>query len=163
VILSRFPAVNPVALASTEALLTQPPTKFGYSADPVGEEVSIIKLAPEKVSLQAKLKAPGYLVLADAYYPGWKSTVDGAEVEVLQANFLFKAIFLSPGEHQVEFTYQPASFELGWRISALTLGLMLGLWLLGRLWLFTMWAMHKDDDDIRRIYERLRSEPPHRS
>lgn len=63
----------------------------------------------------------GYLVLTDAYYPGWRATVDGAEVPVLRADFLFRAAQLPAGTHLVQFRYQPASFETGLAISRLTL------------------------------------------
>lgn len=71
----------------------------------------------------------GYLVLLDSFYPGWRVIVDGQERELLRANGLFKSVFLEPGPHHIVFTYQPASFAWGARISLVSLCLvMIGLW-----------------------------------
>jgi hypothetical protein len=64
---------------------------------------------------------PGYLVLADTYYPGWHATVDGRPMEISRANYTFMALPVWPGEHRVALHYQPVSFTLGAIISALTL------------------------------------------
>jgi hypothetical protein len=71
----------------------------------------------------------GYLVLLDSFYPGWRVIVDGQEREILRANGLFKSVFLEPGTHQIVFTYHPASFAWGARISLVSLCLVIiGLW-----------------------------------
>ncbi len=56
---------------------------------------------------------PGYLVLTDTHYPGWRATVDGQPAEILEANHAFRAVQLDRGEHTVLFEYQPLSFRLG--------------------------------------------------
>ena len=50
-----------------------------------------------------------------------RARVDGREVPILQANYLFRAIRLPAGEHSVEFSYVPDSFRNGVIISALAL------------------------------------------
>lgn len=49
------------------------------------------------------------LTLADQYYPGWEAFIDGKPVEVLRANYAFRAILMPPGPHRVEFKYQPTN------------------------------------------------------
>ena len=49
----------------------------------------------------------GYLLLLDSYDPGWRVTVDGSPAPLLQANELFRAVRLAPGQHEVEFRYRP--------------------------------------------------------
>jgi uncharacterized membrane protein YfhO len=53
------------------------------------------------------------LVLGDAYYPGWRAFVGSQETEVFPANYAFRGITLPPGDHRVEFRYQPDSFGMG--------------------------------------------------
>lgn len=52
----------------------------------------------------------GYLVQTDTFYPGWKCSVDGKETEIVQANYLFRAVRISKGSHQIKFVFAPASF-----------------------------------------------------
>ena len=71
----------------------------------------------------------GYLVLLDSFYPGWQVSVNDIKRELLRANGLFKSVFLEPGTHQMIFRYQPRSFAWGFRISFVSLCLVLvGLW-----------------------------------
>jgi hypothetical protein len=78
-----------------------------------GGEVEVIGYAPERIELRAHLDAPGYLVLADAYYPGWTARVDGREVPIQRADVYFRALALGEGEHDVTFEFRPASVYAG--------------------------------------------------
>ncbi len=83
-------------------------------AHPLGPEwVRITAYEPERVEVEAELTAPGYLVLTDAHYPGWRAWVDGEEVPIATANRLFRAVYLEAGRHRVEFRFRPRSLWLG--------------------------------------------------
>lgn len=84
------------------------------------------------VDIELSTNKPGFLVLTDTYYPGWKAYVDGVETPILRANYLFRAIKIPQGEHTVKFTYVPSSFWLGVILSLSTL-LISGLYLISRL------------------------------
>jgi hypothetical protein len=94
--------------------------------------VRILGYEAEEVRLEADFGAPGYLVLTDAYYPGWEAEVDGQKAPILRADLYFRAVALDSGRHQVTFRYRPASVCLGLTISgsaalvALLAGLGLG-------------------------------------
>ncbi|MBL8154308.1 MAG: YfhO family protein, partial [Anaerolineae bacterium] len=60
---------------------------------------------------------PGYLVVADTFYPGWSAEVDGQETPILRANLAFRAIQLSAGSHQIMMRYAPGWFWPGLLIS----------------------------------------------
>ena len=60
----------------------------------------------DRVTVSVELDAPGYLVLADLYHPGWKATVDGKAVEILPADLALRAVPLEAGSHVVEFAYE---------------------------------------------------------
>jgi hypothetical protein len=93
-----------------------------------GGAVRVVHDAPERVELAVEVSAPGYLVLTDAWYPGWRVTVDGEPAPVLRANLLFRAVALEPGAQRVVFTFRPASLRGGLVCSAVGL---LSLALLG--------------------------------
>ena len=77
------------------------------------ESVSIVRDGQDRVRIDVTLTQPGYLVLTDTHYPGWRATVDGQPVEILEANHAFRAVQLGTGEHTVLFEYEPLSFRLG--------------------------------------------------
>ncbi len=85
----------------------QPPTGQG------SDDVQISRDLGGEVDVSASLGEPGFLVLADSYYPGWKAYVDGREVPLLRADYAVRAVQLGPGQHQVCFVYEPSSFRLG--------------------------------------------------
>ena len=88
------------------------------------ESVRVTAYEPERVEIEVALTAPGYLVLTDAHYPGWRVWVDGREVSIATADLLFRAVYLEPGRHRVEFRFQPRSFWVG---AALSLGALVGM------------------------------------
>ena len=63
----------------------------------------------------------GFLVLTDTYYPGWRVYVDGVEQPILRANYLFRAVPIQAGKHQVSFVYKPLSFRIGLIVTLLSL------------------------------------------
>jgi uncharacterized membrane protein YfhO len=71
----------------------------------------------------------GYLVLTDAYYPGWIATVDGQSAEIERANIMFRAVRIPAGQHRMEMRYQPQSLALGLLISIGTAVFLVGVWL----------------------------------
>ena len=78
-----------------------------------------------RMRVQASLNKRGILVIADSFYPGWKVFVDGEEREIMRANFFFRAVQLTPGDHEVDFAYEPASLRYGLAVSLLTMGILL--------------------------------------
>ena len=93
------------------------------------ESVRILKYEPRDVEIEAHIDAPGFLVLSDTYYPGWKAHVDGKPNRIYKADYTLRAVYLEPGKHIVKFTYDPFSFKIGAMITLATIGILLGLWI----------------------------------
>jgi len=107
-----------------EVILSQGPV--GRLEDGKAQDrVSIVSYQPERVEVQAHLGAPGYLVLTDAYYPGWRAFVDGRPAKIERADYHFRAVYLEEGEHTIEFVYVPSSFKVGVAISLACLALVI--------------------------------------
>jgi hypothetical protein len=68
---------------------------------------------PDVVIADVDLDAPGLVVVADTYYPGWSATVDGAPTPIFPADLLFRAVYAPAGRHRVELRYAPRSFTYG--------------------------------------------------
>lgn len=89
----------------------------------------VVSFRPDRVLLEADLAEAGYVVLVDAYGPGWGATVDGRPVPLLRANVAFRAVRVPAGRHQIELVDRPSSVIAGLSASLLTLLALLG-WLL---------------------------------
>jgi len=91
------------------------------AADPGASPATVTQSDTETVTVQVRTTGAGYLVLADAYYPGWQATLDGRAVPVLQADLAFRAVYLPDGgAHTVTFHYVPAYWWYGWLIAGTT-------------------------------------------
>ncbi len=78
------------------------PAPDGFAAT-----VGLRRIGADRVTLEADLGAPGYVVLVDAWDPGWRAAVDGTPAPVLRANGAFRAVAVAAGHHEVTMTYRP--------------------------------------------------------
>jgi hypothetical protein len=92
----------------------------------------IVEYEPELVIISAALDGPGVVVLHDAYHPDWEVRVDGEVGELLRANYLFRAVAVPGGRHEVRFVYRPASFIVAAWVSG-------GSWIAALLALAFVW------------------------
>lgn len=115
-LLSALPALNP----TREVWLEQAPPipNSGLAFDPAALP-RIDKYTGSEVILHAKTTAPGYLVLADSYFPGWIAQIDGQDTVIYRADGNFRSIAVPAGEHTVRFKYSPVSFRVGAVLSLL--------------------------------------------
>jgi len=128
--IARSPAFDPYRSVVLEGHDGRLPVPTGQAAP--GRPVTIVDDLPERVSLQVDVEEPGFLVLTDAWFPGWEVRVDGIPKPILRANHLFRAVALDPGASSVVFEYRPRSLRAGAAISAATaLAIVLSL-LFGR-------------------------------
>jgi hypothetical protein len=63
---------------------------------------------PEQVVIDVQTAAPGYLLLTDAYYPGWVAQVNGSPAPLWRADVQFRAVPVPAGVSEVVFEYRPA-------------------------------------------------------
>jgi hypothetical protein len=81
-------------------------------------EAQIVSAGANKVVVQVNAPLDGWLVLNDVWYPGWTARLDGQKTEFYKADYLFRAVPVMAGEHQVMFIYRPMSFYIGVGLSA---------------------------------------------
>jgi len=121
----------------TQEVVLSPPGQPIAAVMPLAnaERVDIVEYTPEHVLIEAEVFSDGYLVLADAFYPGWRATVNDQTVEILRADYLLRAVRLSPGVHKVVFSYDPEPLRKGLIISLFFI-CSAGLWLAASIWPF---------------------------
>jgi len=72
----------------------------------------------EKLVVQTDARLRALLVVTDVYYPGWKAWVDDRSVPIERVDYLLRGVSLPPGRHRIELRYEPASWQVGWIVSA---------------------------------------------
>jgi hypothetical protein len=80
-------------------------------------DLDVVQDEPEHLAIQVSLDEPGILVLADSIYPDWHVTINARPAKIMRANHNFRAVVIPPGDHLVEFNYDPADFRLGWIVT----------------------------------------------
>jgi hypothetical protein len=120
--------------ASKSVILEKSTSGGASAANPAAQAtpVAFDRYEPNYIRMHSTLAQPGWLVLTDTYYPGWRVWIDGEEGRILPADYIFRAVALKPGSHVVEFIYRPTSFLLGLVISISAISLLLFLPLLIR-------------------------------
>lgn len=79
----------------------------------------------DRVSIETEATGEGWLVLVDAWDPGWTAHVDGRPTPVRRANLAFRAAAVPPGRHRVDFLYRPAGLTSALGISLASLAVLL--------------------------------------
>ncbi|MBC7813642.1 MAG: YfhO family protein [Burkholderiales bacterium] len=100
--LMRDPAFDPsqsIVLAEGQALHTAP---AGDST------ATITSYEAERIEIRVDAADDGYLLLTDAYYPGWQATVNGQAAAISRADLMFRAVAVPAGESVVVFEFRPA-------------------------------------------------------
>lgn len=88
-------------------------------------DVDFVKYAPKRVVLKANASAKSILLLNDHYDPNWKVSVDGNAATLLRCNYIMRGVELPPGQHQVEFSFEPPIRGLYVTLAAVALAVVL--------------------------------------
>lgn len=90
---------------------------------PAAGSVRITEHTPTRIEVQVDTQSAGYVVLSDAYYPGWQVT--GAQT-IYRANVALRSVPVEAGAHTITLTYSyPARVLPIW---AAGLALLVGAW-----------------------------------
>ncbi len=114
---ARTLATNP-EVAWTHVLLTEQPvvtTDEGSPGTPANVDMLVNQPTDREWDIAAPLDA--YLLIADAYYPGWNAYVDGAPAALRRADLALRAVDVPAGRHRVSVRYEPRSVQIGLAIS----------------------------------------------
>jgi hypothetical protein len=126
-VLPAAAAIDEVTRASWLQVLLEkgpgfPPRPFDHSAN-----VTVAAFRNNAVALDVVTPGPALLYCAESHMPGWSATVDGRPVEILAANYAFRAVVLPAGRSRVEFVYVPPGWAAGVRVTAVSVVLLAAL------------------------------------
>jgi len=116
-----FEPRSTVLLEQEPTLPASAPRSAGARRHQEPGRVIITSYEDNRVVLRADFAEAGFLVLNDIYYPAWEAEIDGRPAPVYRANYLFRAVALPAGQHEVRFVYRDRMLTLGVAVAALTL------------------------------------------
>jgi hypothetical protein len=125
-VITHLRAVAP----SPVCLLESPEVSDPPGAQGVGMVRGHAEVARDAVTVTVNAPTAGWLVVNEAWAPGWRATVNGVETPVRRANFLMRAVRVGAGAQRVVMTYAPPG-DLPLRALAL-LSLLTCAWLVWR-------------------------------
>lgn len=105
-----------------------PPT----AGDEIPGAASVTSFAAGVYEISTQSASNGYLVLTEAWFPGWEASIDGVPVGILRANHFVQAVPLPAGRHTVSFRYHSTRLGAGLGISAAVAAAGLGAWFMLR-------------------------------
>lgn len=79
---------------------------------------------PNALTYEVNTAKGGTVVFSEIYYPGWRSYVDGKEVEHGRADYVLRAMNVPAGKHTVEFVFDPQSLHVTEGIAFTVLALL---------------------------------------
>jgi hypothetical protein len=111
-------------LGKTIILEENPVVKLSELTKEEKGKAEIINYTPTRIDINIKTPKPGLLFLSDNFYPGWEALVDNKPQKIYRADYTFRAIPVSSGEHKIRLFYNPPSFKIGLMISIISLALI---------------------------------------
>jgi uncharacterized membrane protein YfhO len=96
-------------------------SKSECSMSDATEHCEIRAYGNEEIDLSVTMNDEGFLVLSEINYPGWVAYVNGQKKQVLTGNYLFRALPLPNGHHDIVMRFEPTSFKVGMIITAVTI------------------------------------------
>lgn len=110
--ISELSAINP----SMQAVIDQ--SKYTVSSTELSKgTITLVDYQPNYLKYSSKNNGNGLAVFSEVYYPaGWNATIDNEPVEIKRVNYILRAIEVPPGQHEIEFNFQPKAYIIGNKI-----------------------------------------------
>ncbi len=133
VFVAAFAKIVPVASAMLDSMHTASfdPSEAVLLENAPAENITDGRGARARISLYQdqliKIDAtgPGWLVITNLWYPGWRAWVDGGETKIYRGDYVFQAIPLPAGDHAIELRFSSSSFKHGLELTILSIAAVL--------------------------------------
>ncbi len=116
--------------------------------------IKLTKYSPRATEYEANNGQNGLAVFSEIYYPeGWKATIDGKEAEIINVNYVLRALQIPAGKHQIKFEFTLPGYEKGEQLSLIGSILMTLLILAG---VFFAFKNKKETDEFGSLNEEVK-------
>ena len=108
-----------------------------YGGPPVAPAVEpgrvrVVSYGLREVVLETDAAQPAFLATAEAHFPGWRASIDGAGTTLYYTNLAFRGLAVPAGRHTVVMRFVPAVLFWSGGVSALAWMVWVWLWRRGR-------------------------------
>ena len=69
--------------------------------------MSVERYTGGELGITIEAPSAGWLLVTERWARSWRAEVDGRPTPILGGNFVFRAIEVTQGKHNVEFRYEP--------------------------------------------------------
>ncbi len=107
------------------AYMEKPPAISLSAANPdsVNHNIKTIEYGPNQQQYKVETSLNGILCLSDIWYPAWKATIDGKDIDIHRINWSLRGIEVPKGNHTIVMTYDSKAYATGSTITYSGLGL----------------------------------------
>lgn len=115
--ISLINTLDPAKEATIDKIFQNQITKASY---PVmeNEKINLVSYQPDELIYKSSAREEKLAVFSEIYYPaGWKSYIDGKESKYFRTNYILRGMIVPAGDHEIKFTFKPASYIIGNKIS----------------------------------------------
>jgi hypothetical protein len=82
--------------------------------------IRLVKNDNDKITYTYSASANQFAVFSEIYYPrGWKAFMDGKELAIVKVNYVLRGLALPPGQHTIEFRFEPESYKTGRQLTTI--------------------------------------------
>jgi hypothetical protein len=89
--------------------------------------IRTLSYEPDSLELEVKAATESFLVLSEAWYPGWSAWIDDRQSQIYRTNIAFRGLVVPAGTHRIRMQFRPPIFRVGCLISALTLAMAVAM------------------------------------
>ena len=88
------------------------PTDQKYNS--ANGKIELIEYKPNAMTYKFSSTEDQLAVFSEIYYPdGWNAYINGEVAEYFRANYLLRAMELKAGDYEIEFRFEPKSYDIG--------------------------------------------------
>ena len=99
--------------------------------------IQIVENLNDKITYKTNSGSNQFAVFSEVYYPlGWKAFIDGKEAPIVKVNYVLRGLAIPAGSHNIEFRFEPKSYQMGETISLISGIISILLVLAGSWWLW---------------------------
>jgi hypothetical protein len=99
----RAPKPDYLSRAAVEGPVSLEPSAVGRSSG----TALVTSYDASRMSILVDTPSPAYLVVIEAWYPGWEASLDGADARIYATDVAFRGLAVPAGRHHVEMMFRP--------------------------------------------------------
>lgn len=98
--------------------------EFKQSAGSLSKITSFKQIKGSRIQIRVNASEESFLVVLNTFYPGWKAYLNNTELEIIKTNYAFMGLKIPEGENLIDLVYTPNSFEVGLKLSLISILLL---------------------------------------